>query len=88
MAQVNFTTEEIKILNDNPYVLEVSKNHIFYSRNFKELFIKEYMDGNSPTQIFRRCGLGPEILGAKRIERAAYRWKKAYTEGELGKELP
>lgn len=32
--------------------------------------------GESPTYLFREAGLGPELIGEKRIERCMDRWRK------------
>ena len=34
-------------------------------------------NGESPTVLFREAGLGPELIGEKRIERCMHRWRKA-----------
>lgn len=83
MAGGVLTKEEMNVLNENPYVLRVSKTQVLYSEEFKRLFLKEYFEGKRPTQIFRECGFDPKVLGGKRIERATYNWKKAYNSGEI-----
>lgn len=29
-----------------------------------------------PQNVFRECGIDPEIVGRKRYEQAAYKWRK------------
>lgn len=85
MNRKYFTKNEIKKLKKNKYVLRVSKASITYSTEFREMFIKEYLEGNLPRIIFEKYGFDIEILGYKRIEQAAARWKKKYNEnGVLG----
>lgn len=85
MSQKLFTELEINIISLNQFVVRVSSKSIKYSDEFKHLFIKEYLEGNSPTSIFRKAGFDQEMIGYKRIERSASRWKKAYKEtGEAG----
>lgn len=84
MARGRLTEEEIKILRQNVYVSDVEESRIIYTNEFKFLFIKEYQSGKKPTQIFREAGFDPKILGSKRIERAAHRWKESYVAGSLG----
>ena len=46
--------------------------------------MEEYLAGKNPTMIFREAGFNPKVLGPKRIERAAARWRKDYRSGTLG----
>ena len=41
------------------------------------------MSGKGPTAIFREAGFDTTILGSKRIERAAARWREAYAGGVM-----
>lgn len=85
MARGSLTKEEMEILRQNKYVSYVEEKQITYTNEFKFHFIQEYINGKKPTQIFVDAGFDPQILGSKRIERAAYRWKKSYMAGTLGK---
>ena len=77
MSQKTFTEKEIKILNKNPYVKKVSEKSITYSDEFKQLVVLQI--------IFEQAGFDVDIMGMKRIEAAASRWKKAYRmSGILG----
>lgn len=84
MGRGRLKAEEIRILKENPFVLDVSEHHVVYSNEFKHLFMKEYKNGKPPTQIFREAGFDPKILGTKRIERASARWRESYESGTLG----
>ena len=84
MGRGRFTEEEMNCLLQNPYVADVSRTSIAYSREFKQLFMEEYTAGRRPVQIFRDAGFDIEILGSKRIERACARWKESYESGTLG----
>ena len=83
MARGSLTAEEIRILIQNPYVSEVNENRIIYTAEFKQLFMREYLSGKGPTTIFREAGFDTAILGSKRIERAAARWREAYPSGVM-----
>lgn len=85
MGRGNLTRTEIEILKGNPYVLAIDRNRIIYTNEFKQHFIKEYYAGKGPTQIFVEAGFDKKILGSKRIERAAARWRESYDAGSLGK---
>ena len=78
-----FTEEEIEYLSSNIYVESVNEKQITYTIEFKQFFVREYMNGKGPTLIFESVGLYKRILGAKRIEKATNRWMKAYENGTL-----
>ncbi len=84
MGRGKLRDEEIRILRENPFVLDVSDHHVVYSNEFKHLFMEQYKKGKTPTQIFREAGFDPKILGTKRIERASARWRESYESGTLG----
>lgn len=84
MGRGNLNEEEIHTLRENPYVVDVNERGVSYSKDFKFLFIKEYMQGKKPTAIFRDAGFDVKALGSKRIERACARWKESYEAGTLG----
>ena len=39
--------------------------------------------GDSPTALFRKAGLGPEVIGSKRIERCVARWRDRHRITDL-----
>lgn len=84
MGRGRFTEEEMDRLLQNPYVTDVNRTSISYSREFKQLFMGEYTAGRRPVQIFRDAGFDIDMLGSKRIERACARWKESYESGTLG----
>ncbi len=84
MGRGNLTQKEKAILMRNPFVLDINGNQIRYSEDFKIQFIQEYYSGKGPAQIFEEAGFDRKILGSKRIERAAARWREAYEAGSLG----
>lgn len=85
MGRGRLTENEIQLLYENPYVSTVQGNRIVFTDEFKKYFIEEYINGKKgPTQIFREAGFDIAVLGTKRIERAAARWKESYASGTLG----
>lgn len=84
MSRGRFTEEEQEILKGSKHVILVTDKSIYYTNEFKLLFIKEYLGGKKPAQIFRDAGFDLKMLGSKRIERAAARWKESYQSGTLG----
>lgn len=83
MAAKVFSEEQRKILSKNPNVESVEKTRIIYTEAFKSYYVKNYLAGKKPTEIFIEAGFDPSILGNKRIERASARWRKLYADGQL-----
>jgi len=85
MSNKIFTKEEIEILSNNIYVKHVSAKGITYTEEFKRIFISENENGKLPRIIFEECGFCISILGKKRMQSAADRWRAAYkNQGVLG----
>lgn len=76
MSKHVFTDEQIKELNNNPYVISVTSKYVNYSEEFKKLFLKDYNDGMSPIDIFKKYGLDPDTLGEQRRYNFVMRIKK------------
>ena len=85
MSKVIFNDKKIKVLAKNPNVLRVSDKAITYSVEFKNRFIEENSKGILPRKIFEDNGFDIEIIGLKRIEQSASRWREKYADmGVLG----
>ncbi|TKI59749.1 IS3 family transposase [Lysinibacillus mangiferihumi] len=83
MSKILFSPKEIQLLQKNPNVQQVSELTITYTTAFKSKFIDEYLTGKTPRQIFKEYGFDEEIIGIKRIEQAAFRWRKTYEKNGL-----
>lgn len=83
MSKITFSSKEIKVLQKNPNIQRVSERSITYTDSFKSRFMDEYLAGKLPRQIFDENGFDVEVIGLKRIEQSAYRWKKAYEKNGL-----
>lgn len=59
---------------DSDAVAWANETAIRYTDEFRREFLRRYGNGESPARIFRDHGLGPELIGYKRIERATRRW--------------
>lgn len=78
MSKKTFTPEQITQLSENPYTYSVTTNQLLFTREFEELFWKEYGEGNTPRNILRQCGYDPEMLGTDRISGIQQSIKKEY----------
>lgn len=83
MSKITFSSREIKTLQKNPNVQRVSERSITYSDSFKNKFMDEYLAGKLPRQIFIENGFDIDVIGLKRIEQSAHRWKKGYEKNGL-----
>ena len=85
MSKVLFTDNEVKKLRKNKYVKNVSNKAITFTDEFKEKVVFETENYKKfPRQVFEECGFDIDIIGIKRTENAAHRWRKQYrNQGEL-----
>lgn len=85
MSKIIFTKQEIKTLQNNTNVVRVNERSITYTDAFKHKFLDAYLAGKLPRHIFEENGFDVAVIGMKRIEQSAYRWKKAYEkDGSIG----
>jgi putative transposase len=80
MSKKRFSEEERASLTKNKYVVRVSEKAITYADEFKRLFIDQYLVEKTPREIFEANGFDVHVIGMKRVEQCANRWKKAYEE--------
>ena len=71
-----FTDEQLRLLEENPYVVKASKKSITYSEEFKELYWIDYQNGMQPIEIFKKYGFDPYALGSRRRDNFTHRLKK------------
>ena len=67
MSKAKFTPEQQRILRDNPYTIRVTEDVLNFSKEFKELFYKEYLAGALPRDILQKYGYPADVLGKQRI---------------------
>lgn len=82
---MRFDERTVRILSGNPNVKSVTDTRIIYTEEFMRSCMRKYARGDSPVEIFRRAGLGPELIGHKRIERCIARWRRAETPRRRGR---
>ena len=72
---MRLTQEAIMELERNPYVIRSGPDRITYSREFKHHFMREYLSGKKPTEIFREAGFEPVHAGGKSMQKARWYWR-------------
>lgn len=78
MSNKLFSDKEIRLLAANKYVKSVSEKGITYTEEFKRIFVAENDKGKLPRQIFEACNFDIDIIGRKRMQSSADRWRAAY----------
>lgn len=78
MSKKRFNEEDRDNLSRNKYVIRISDKAITYADEFKQLFIDQYMTSKTPAN-----GFDVNVIGMKRVEQCADRWKKAYEQGGI-----
>ena len=62
-----FSAADIQLLKQNPYVLGMTAYVIRFTEEFYELAYQKRQEGISYKEIFRSCGIPPEVLGDDRV---------------------
>lgn len=80
MKRSEFTPSEMNYFRKLKAIKRVTPKRLYYTEEFQRHCIKQYKAGESPSRIFRRAGLPPQLIGYKRIERAFHRWLQSEQE--------
>lgn len=88
MSKKLFTDEEVAVLAANPYTYRVTSGQISFTKEFKELFWTDYQQRMSPTQIFRKYGYDPGMVGRSRITGLQQSLKREVESGLVFHEGP
>lgn len=70
-----FDEPERKYLCSLDIIDACTEKRITWNKTFIEYAEKELEAGSRPVDIFRGAGVGPELIGRKRIERCVARWR-------------
>lgn len=70
----------VDYLTTLPAVKTATGRRIVYAERFKRRVADGCRRGESPVRMFREAGLGPEVIGYKRIERCVARWRSLAPE--------
>ena len=77
MSKILFTDAQVKKLTKNKRIKNITNKGITYTNEFKYKLVKECENYKKfPQDVFRECGIDPEIVGIIRIQNCAYRWRK------------
>lgn len=77
MSKIIFTDAQVKKLSKNKWIKNITNKAITYTNEFKYKLVKECENYKKfPQDVFRECGIDPEIVGERRYSNAAKRWRK------------
>ena len=77
MSKILFTDAQVKKLTKNKWIKNITNKGITYTNEFKYKLVKECENYKKfPQDVFRECGIDPDIVGINRIQCSAYRWRK------------
>ena len=77
MSKILFTDNQVKKLKKNKWIKNITNKGITYTDDFKYKLVKECENYKKfPQDVFRECGINPDIVGERRISNSAYRWRK------------
>ena len=68
MAGYEFSPEELKILNKNPYTIKATSKRIMFTLEGKNRILALYAEGKAISQILREMGYDPDMLGHHRTK--------------------
>ena len=54
MSKVKFSSKQQEILRNNKYTVRVTANILSLSKEFKEIFYKEYLSGEIPSIVLHK----------------------------------
>ncbi len=84
-----FTPEQVDILAANKFTAMVEPRYIYFTLEFKNLFLSRYEQGYSSREIFEEFGYDPNILGDNRIYGFPRRLRKQLEDkGTLTEDFP
>lgn len=85
MSKILFTDAQVKKLSKNKWIKKITNKGITYTDEFKYKLVKECENYKKfPRDVFRECGIDPEIVGERRYSNAAKRWRRQFKNtGEI-----
>ena len=69
MSKILFTDAQVKKLSKNKWIKNITNKGITYTDEFKYKLVKECENYKKfPQDIFRECGIDPNLVGINRIQ--------------------
>lgn len=67
MSRKIFTEEQQQLLRQTPYIYSVTDTRINLTKEFNEIFLKEYKSSISPRKILEDHGFDIDTIGERRV---------------------
>lgn len=67
MSRKIFTPEQQQLLRQNPYIYSVTETRFSLTKEFKEIYLEAYRQGESPRKILEDHGFDINLIGERRI---------------------
>ena len=67
MSRQIFTPEQQQLLRQNPYIYSVTETRFSLTKEFKEIYLEAYRQGESPRKILEDHGFDINLIGDRRI---------------------
>ena len=67
MSRKIFTPEQQQLLRQNPYIYSVSETRFSLTKEFKQIYLEAYNQGESPRKILEDHGFDIVLIGERRI---------------------
>lgn len=80
LGKIIFNEHQIKVLEANPHVKQVSERSISYHPDFKVKAVKENQAGKSPVQVFIEHGFDVKMIGPEKPKGCLKRWRKIFAQ--------
>ena len=80
MSKAKFTPDQQQLLRNNPYTVRVTENVLNLSKEFKDIFYKEYLSCALPRDILEKYGYPADILGKQRIWGISHMIRKQFED--------
>lgn len=81
MQMREYTAKEMKLLKADPYTFKVTKNKLYFTIEFKEVFWTAYQAGMAPRKILEDQGYDLEMFGQKQIDSMVQSMKRQAQSG-------
>ena len=83
-CNLEFTKDEMTRLSRLAAVDGCTEKRITWNPDFAAWAMRQIKRGRRPSEVFRAAGVGPEVIGSKRVERCCARWRKREAEENKG----
>ena len=75
MSKRIFSSDEQRLLRNNPNVQSCSEKSITYTTVFKKHAVQQYDAGLTSTQIFKQAGFSLDLIGRHQPKECLRRWR-------------